>query len=186
MEMLEQLDQQIFLFFNGMHNPFWDTVMYWISYKFTWVPLYLAMLIYFVYKQKSKAILTILMAVAVIALADQISVHFFKNVFLRYRPSHNIDLQSLIHLVDGHKGGQYGFVSSHATNAFGFAIYSALVLQRKSIFIALLIWAVVVSYSRIYLGVHYPGDLLGGALLGSSIAGLIYLLRQKIGLKFNI
>lgn len=180
MDFLEHIDQQLFLFLNEIHSPFWDTIMYWISYKFTWIPLYLATLIYFVYKQKAKAILTIVMAIAVIVIADQVSVNLFKNVFLRYRPCHNLDVQNLIHTIHGHCGGQYGFVSSHAANAFGFAIFSALVIQKKEITYSLIIWATIVSYSRIYLGVHYPADILGGALLGIGSGFIIYLLYSKL------
>ena len=180
MEFLEQIDQDLFLFLNGIHSPFWDTLMYWISYKFTWVPLYLAALIYFIYKQKQKAILSIVLVVATIALADQLSVHLFKNVFLRYRPCHNLEIQNLIHTVHGHCGGQYGFVSSHAANAFGFAIFTALVIQKRKISYLLILWAIVVSYSRIYLGVHYPADIFGGAILGSSIAIIVALIYKKI------
>ena len=180
MEFLEQIDQQLFIFLNGFHSPFWDTIMYWISYKFTWIPLYLATLIYFVYKQKTKAILTIIMTVVVIAFADQISVNLFKNVFLRYRPCHNLDIQNMIHLVNNHCGGQYGFVSSHAANAFGFAIFSALIIQKRNISLALISWAILVSYSRIYLGVHYPADILGGALLGTGLAFLLYPVYKEL------
>lgn len=180
MELLEQIDRQLFLFLNGINSPFWDTIMFWISYKFTWIPLYLGTLIYFVYQQRTKAVLTIIMAIGVIVLADQVSVNLFKNVFLRYRPCHNIDIQGLVHLVHDHCGGQYGFVSSHAANAFGFAIFSALVIQKRNISYGLLIWAIVVSYSRIYLGVHYPADIFGGAILGAFFASIIYLLYKGI------
>ena len=180
MEFLKQIDQDLFLFLNGIHSPFWDTLMYWISYKFTWVPLYLAALTYFIYKQKQKAILTIVLVVATIALADQLSVHLFKNVFLRYRPCHNLDIQNMTHILHEHCGGQYGFVSSHAANAFGFAIFTAFVIQKRKISYLLILWAIVVSYSRIYLGVHYPADILGGAILGSSIAIIVALIYKKI------
>jgi len=180
MEFLEQIDQQLFLFLNGIHSPFWDTIMYWISYKFTWIPLYLVTLLYFIYKQKAKAIITIVLTIAVITLADQVSVHLFKNVFLRYRPCHNFELQNLVHLVHEHCGGQYGFVSSHAANAFGFAIFSALIIQKKNISLLLIFWAILVSYSRIYLGVHYPADIVGGAVLGIVSAILGHLLYKGI------
>ena len=180
MEFLEQLDTQLFLFLNGLNSPLWDTIMYWISYRYTWIPLYIATLIYFVYKQKYKAIITIILAIGVIALADQISVNLFKNVFLRYRPCHNTDIKDLVHIVHGHCGGQYGFVSSHAANAFGFASFSALVLQKRNISVALIIWAIIVSYSRVYLGVHYPADIIGGAILGLSSGLFMYLIYQKI------
>ncbi len=180
MEFLEQIDQQLFLFLNGFNSPFWDTVMYWISYKFTWVPLYLATLIYFIYKQRTKAILTIVMTVVVIAFADQISVNLFKNVFLRYRPCHNLDIQNMIHLVNNKCGGQYGFVSSHAANAFGFAIFAALIIRNKYTTAALIVWALVVSYSRIYLGVHYPADILGGAILGTGLAFILHPVYKEL------
>jgi len=184
MEFLEQIDRAFFLFLNGIHSPFWDTIMFWVSYKFTWVPLYLAALIYFVYKQKTKAILTIIMAVAVIVLADQISVSLFKNVFLRYRPCHNLDIQNLIHTIHEHCGGQYGFVSSHAANAFGFATFAALIIQKRNVSYILILWAILVSYSRIYLGVHYPADILGGAFLGIGSAFIMHLLYSILLKRF--
>ncbi len=169
-EYLEQLDQSLLLFFNSLHSPLFDSAMWWISYKYTWIPLYLSILIYLIIKQKKKALISILLLILAIVLADQISVHAFKNVFLRYRPTHNLDIGHLVHIVNDYRGGTYGFVSSHAANSFAFAVLSALIIQRKYISYLLILWAVVISYSRIYLGVHYPGDILGGAILGTCIA----------------
>ncbi len=185
MEFLEQIDQQLFLFLNGLHHPFWDWVMYWVSYKYTWVPLYLAILIYLIIKQKKYAIVSIVLLVLAIVLADQISVNLFKNVFLRYRPCHNLDIQPLVHLVNHHCGGKYGFVSSHATNAFAFAVLSALIINKRNLSITLILWALLVSYSRIYLGVHYPADIVGGALLGTSIAFGLFYINKALKLKLN-
>lgn len=125
--------------------------------------------------------------VLVILCADQFSVHFFKNVFLRYRPCHNLAIADLVHVVDG-CGGKYGFVSSHATNTFGLAVYLGLILKPhiKWMFIALLAWATLVSYSRVYVGVHYPADILGGAILGSLIALFYVFLYRLIVKKTNL
>ncbi len=184
MEFLKQIDQELFLFLNGIHSPFWDIVMYWISYKFTWIPLYLTTLGYFIYKQKTKSILSIIIVVSTIVFADQMSVHLFKDVFLRYRPCHNLEIQNMVHILHGHCGGQYGFVSSHSSNAFGFAIITTLIIQNRKISIILIIWAIVVSYSRIYLGVHYPSDIFGGAILGTATAIALYSLYKTISKKF--
>ncbi|MBN2669505.1 MAG: phosphatase PAP2 family protein [Bacteroidales bacterium] len=174
LESIEHIDQQLFLFLNSLHNNLFDHLMFWVSYKWTWIPLYLGFLLFWIVSHKKQSIWIILGTVISIALADLISVHLFKEVFLRFRPCHNLEIQSIVHLVNQHCGGQYGFVSSHAANSFAFAVFSALVLKRKWVWISLMFWALLVSYSRIYLGVHYPADIIGGAILGSFIAYLVY------------
>ena len=183
LEFLEKCDRQIFLLLNGWHNELFDQIMWHISGKLEWIPLYLILLLLSI-KKYGKSVWKILLGVtAVIVLTDQLSVHMFKNVFERYRPCHNLEIAELVHSVNNKCGGKFGFVSSHATNSFGLATYVGLFLgnsNRKIALILLLIWASIVSYSRIYLGVHYPLDVLGGAVLGMLIAYLIFLLVNRI------
>jgi len=172
--MLERLDQQLFLFLNSCNSPFWDKVMHMVSGIAIWIPLYLAILIYLGFRYKRKFIIILLFIILAAALADHISVHLFKNVFHRLRPCHEPSLEGLIHLVNGHCGGKYGFVSSHATNSFNIAIISLLFIRRRWFTISIILWALTVGYSRIYLGVHYPGDVICGSILGALIGWGIY------------
>lgn len=167
LEHLLELDKEIFIHLNGYHNPFWDSVMVLITDKLVWLPLY-AYLLYLIFKDYGKEGWIIAAGIILtIVLADQITSSIMKPYFARLRPSHEPTLQSVIHLVDNYKGGKYGFASSHAANTFGIAAFLFLLFRetRKWI-ITLFAWAAVVTYSRIYLGVHYPGDILAGAIIG--------------------
>ncbi|MBK8884067.1 MAG: phosphatase PAP2 family protein [Bacteroidales bacterium] len=172
--MLESLDQQLFLFLNSINSPFWDKIMHAVSGVLTWVPLYLAILIYLGLKYKRKFIIILLFIILAATLADQLSVHLFKNVFHRLRPCHEPSLEGLVHLVDGKCGGLYGFVSSHAANSFNIALISLLLIRKRWFTISIILWALTVGYSRIYLGVHYPGDVICGSIFGALIGWGIY------------
>ncbi len=159
-------DKHLFLAINGCNSSFWDGVMFAISAKFTWVPLYIAVLIVIIKNWKRESIWLIIALVSCIVISDQISSGLIKELVQRLRPSHALELKNMVHLVNGYSGGQFGFVSSHAANSFGFALLSATLFRNKKYTSCIFGWALLVSYSRIYLGVHYPLDVLGGALVG--------------------
>jgi len=166
LELLNNIDTNLFLFLNSLHSSFFDPIMHWISGKLSWLPLYILIIGYLIWHSKIKSIWIILSLILLIVLSDQLSVHLFKNVFERLRPCHNSLIADQVHLVNNHCGGKYGFLSSHASNTFALAGFLTFLFRAKWISISLLIWAGVVSYSRIYLGVHYPFDVLCGALFG--------------------
>lgn len=172
---LKCIDKHLFLLLNSLHTTPLDTIMYWISNEFIWTPFYI-FLLYLIYKKLGKQTLTAaVLIVLMITLSDQLSVHLFKNVFLRYRPCHNINIQNMVHLVNGYCGGLYGFISSHAANTFALSVFLIVVLKGYYTHFSwlILVWAAIVSYSRIYLGVHYPADVFCGALFGTLLGYLI-------------
>lgn len=178
LEFLNKLDTELFLFFNSINSPVWDKIMWWISGSKSWIPMYLIIVIYIIYKFRWKAVITLVFIALVVTLADQISVKAFKDVFQRLRPCHNPALEEIVHLVKNKCGGKYGFVSSHAANTFAVAFFLSKLFKNKYFSLFIFIWAAVVSYSRIYLGVHYPFDVLGGAVLGSVIGWMVFLLHD--------
>ena len=170
---LLELDTRMFLFVNGMNSEWMDSVMWWVSGKTTWWPFYILLLGFLGWKKGWQLALMILFLILVLTLSDQLSVHLFKNVFHRLRPCHEPALEGMVHLVKNKCGGQYGFVSSHAANTFGVATLLFLWVRQKWFTSLMIIWALLVGYSRIYLGVHYPGDVLFGSLLGLACGWLL-------------
>ncbi len=176
---LIELDKDVFLFFNSLHSPAWDNIMYWISRTNSWIPLYVILLILIVYRERPyRFIFTLLFLALVILLSDQISV-LIKNLVERPRPTHNPDLDGMVHIVNGYTGRKFGFVSSHAANVFGTATFLANQFKHRRWTIFLFGWATLVSYSRIYLGVHYPLDIICGAILGSLIGIQCYVFKVR-------
>ena len=173
-------DQSIFLFLNGMHSPWADVFFYWVSNRFVWIPLYAVLAFFLIKKWRKRAIPIFIALTLCIFLTDQ-SCNLIKHSVQRPRPSHDPVLSEQVHLVakpDGtlYKGGPYGFPSSHAANSMALALWVILYLgeRRKWLIIGMLCWVLLVSYSRIYLGVHYPSDLLVGWILGACWALVLW------------
>lgn len=172
-EFLVKVDQDIFLFLNGLHTNWLDSFMFWISGKKEWFPFYLAIIVFIIYHFKWNSIAVLIAIGITILLADQTTSGFMKPFFERLRPSHEPLLNGLVHHVNNYKGGQYGFASSHAANTFGLATFLWLLFKSRYKWIGwMFVWALIVSYSRIYLGVHYPGDIIVGGLVGI-LSGLV-------------
>ena len=168
-EKLKQFDTDIFLYLNSFHNSFFDPIMYFASNKFFWLPLIILLAILLIREYGKKSIFIFIAIGILIALSDQISSHLIKDTLVRrLRPSHEPLLQDLIHLSEAGRGGKYGFVSSHASNVFALTAFLILLLPKnyKYFKIILISCALLVSYSRIYNGVHYLSDVLAGGVLG--------------------
>lgn len=173
---MQAIDKELFLLINGCHAEWMDIIMYYVSQKLTWVLLYIVLLV-LLYKQYGlRAIAIALTAGLLILVADQTSVVFFKDFFKRLRPCHEPELEGLVHLVKNKCGGQFGFISSHATNTFALAAFLSLLMKSKYRWLPmiLVLWASLNVYSRVYLGVHYPGDVLVGAIYGATLGFLFF------------
>ncbi len=183
-ESIRQFDTRLFLHLNGMNTPWWDTCMLLITRKETWLPLYLLLLFVIFRTYKSKAMIILLLFVAGFVFSDQVSV-LIKELVQRLRPSHDPALQDLTHVVL-RKGGLYSFVSSHASNTFFVLTFTGLLFRNRFSLMVILLWAMLVSYSRIYVGAHYPLDLLSGWILGIITGFLFFRLLVAVELRLFI
>lgn len=176
LDYLINLDKSLTVFFNYNGGSVQDSLWYGLSSRLIWVLPALLLLCFLIHKPKKwkEATLVILALVLVITLCDQISSSIMKPYFARLRPSHTPGVENMLHYVNGYRGGQYGFASSHAANSFGAVTFVALLLRRWKVTVALLLLSLCVCYSRIYLGVHFFGDIFVGAVIGVMFGYIVY------------
>jgi len=186
-EYLNHIDQLWLLAINGAHAPWADSVFWWVSKSYVWFPLY-ALLIGLLFKQfgwRKALIYTAALFIAV-GLSDYISSGIIKHLVCRPRPTHDPAIMDIVHTVNGYFGGKYGFVSSHAANTMCVAMLFSLIWKQKNNHgWWLLLYVALNCYSRMYLGVHYPGDILGGLIVGALIAWGVYTLIRRLPVRWN-
>lgn len=181
LERIIDFDKTTLLTLNGSDSLFWDGVMSIYTTTFIWLALG-AVFLYVVIKNNSfkNAMLIFAMIGLTIVLTDQLSSGLCKPYFQRFRPTNDPQLMYLIDTVNGYRGGQYGFISGHATNSFGIVVFALLIIRNKLLSWSMIVWALLNCFSRIYLGVHYLGDILAGIIGGILVGFVVYAIYLSI------
>ena len=172
--MIQQIDTDLFLWINSHYNNFLDVVMWWASDRFIWIPLYIFLAIVF-FKEFPQHWWKLFIAVGIMIVMTDQSANVFKEMYPRLRPCHDLNFQNTVHLVNGYCGGNFGFVSSHAANSVALTVFCFVMLGDKFRVLkyGLIIYALLICYSRIYLAAHFPFDVVRGILSGVIVAIII-------------
>ncbi len=179
------LDSQILIIINGIHSGPLDTLMWWLSDRWIWIPFYLALTAFLIRRFGwGRGVACLLFIAALITMVDQTCSSLIRPAVCRMRPSNpDNPISVVIHVVNDYRGGSYGFPSSHAGNTFALAVFLSLLFRNRGLAAVLFVWSVAVSYSRMYLGVHYPGDILAGFAVGGFYAVMCYQLMIRFAIR---
>lgn len=186
LDWLDHIDKQLFLFINSFHSPTSDQIWIWITNIPSWIPLYILFLVFIIIVFKKDSIFVIIGLLLVILVCDQFTSSFMKPFFGRLRPCHDPEIGNLVHVANK-CGGQFGFASGHSSNSFGIAMFIWLIFRSYWKWTwAIFIWAFAVAFSRIMVGVHYPGDIIVGGLIGAFFGWLLFKTVSEIYFKFKL
>lgn len=185
-EFLKYIDTKWLLEINNNHTGSLDVIMWWLSGTLIWIPFYAFLIFVIFYKLKREALPLILLVTILILCSDQLASGIIKPLVHRLRPSHNPEIESMLHYVNNYRGGQFGFISSHAMNVFSLSFYLLFSIKNKIAWLHFIMfaWAISVAYSRIYLGVHYPSDVIVPFLLSIGLGYGFSKLNQLITDKY--
>lgn len=184
-ENLLPFERDLFFALNGSDSLFLDNVFWTFTGRYVWILLWIFLLVMFFYRtRRREGILAAVFFILVIVVCDQVSSSVIKEIFQRLRPTRHPDFKDMVDMVNGYRGGGFSFVSGHATNSFGLAVLLSLIYKNRWVTIPVLVWATLNSYSRIYLGVHFISDVVGGFIVGSLLAWLLYELYVWIRARF--
>ena len=183
---LMDIDADALLAVNGLHDLFQDAFWWLVTAKWSSALLLLALLWVLLHQNRRHTLLVLAMLVLAVLVADQVSSGLIKHIVGRLRPTHDPSLESMVHVINGYRGGLYGFVSSHAAYYSAVAMLVSLVMRRRLVTVSMFSWVLLQCYSRMYLGVHYPGDIIGGLVVGVLAGWLVWLLMRWLQRRFNL
>ena len=189
LEFLDHIDKELLLYLHHHSTPFLDVAMVAVTEKYNWIPLYLILILALVRQFGWQAVYSMVAVILLVIISDQLTSGFMKPFFGRFRPCHDPEIGHLIRIIR-RCGGEFGFVSSHAANSFSVSTFFILLFRKTHRYVWwILIWPILFSYSRIYLGVHYPFDILCGAVIGIGLGWLVFWgtgkLSEKVPFEFT-